>query len=114
MTKVPVFFTIITIAVISLLLYSMYYSPSVEHVKPEIQAYLNTKYENQFTITSIEKNHVGLFYRVAGYKMDIVDVEGIELKGIIMEFNSDSKKWATMSGSNIDRQYKEEKKKRGS
>ncbi len=112
MTKVPVFFTFLTVAIIGIMLYSMYYSAPIESVKPEIQTFLNTKYNNQFTITHIEKNHTGLFFRVAGYKIDIIDSLGIELKGIAIEYQSSENKWTTIMGSNIERQYKDEKKKR--
>lgn len=101
---------------LALLIVSIYYlnsSRSAEDVRPEIEAYFNNNYEDRFHVLKVEQNYSkDLFHQSSGYKVWLIDNNGISFGEIFMEFNQAQKKWIPFMGSDIEAKYQEAKNKR--
>jgi hypothetical protein len=95
-----------TILIIEYAVYSLYYIVPIDKAKPQIQLYLNKKYNNKFQIVTIEKDYCpDLFHQPWGYKLTLKDSGNIEFSNILIEYNKYQKNWLTYGGTDIEAEY---------
>lgn len=95
-----------TILIIGYAVYSLYYIVPIDKAKPQIQSFLNKKYNNKFQIVTIEKDYCpDLFHQPWGYKLTLKDTGDIEFCNILIEYNKYQNNWLTYGGTDIEAEY---------
>ena len=108
--KIITLIVCLTIALVSWTIWNIYYILPIDKARPQIQAFLDKTYNNEFEIVAIEKDYCqDLFHQPWGYKLILGDSNNIEFGHIKIQFNEYQKSWITYGGTNIEKEYEKAK-----
>ncbi|MBS1742764.1 MAG: hypothetical protein JST81_06960 [Bacteroidetes bacterium] len=100
-------FLVLSIFAIGALIFNLYSYPSPDSVKNEIQNYLEVEYGRIFSIKEITVHRSpDLFHQPDCYNLTLVDISGLEINNIKIEYNKVQKRWTTCYGTDIKKEYK--------